>query len=1298
MSNPVPIGKIIIPSDLQPKITADYVFQFEKKTPLVAVKDITSNFKFKIVPIDPKNKAYSTTKETTEVSLFKTDLYKMSADILNFISDKMHILGIDTDEVKYPDINSLTTEFTYKKPVFSLNDDPMGLTTTEEKVAEEWVLPYSQGFPQFINTAFKKYKLPKEVFKMSCEVENLQAFPYQYLVRDYMRFGSPNRGLLVKHGLGAGKTRTAIMVAETFREKGFRILVLTPAFLKENFILEIMKWGNQDVKLPANYNSLPMERKIIIRNALISKIKQSYCFVSTNATGKSGFEVQLAKYGIGHEMKDPDANTGYVAKYLQEQKRRGYADIKLGPPKKMLIIFEEAHNIMRTFGQSKSKLLICDLFLRAEDCKFLALSGSGLISDPFETATLLNMLTGTIIKDGTSSYIMPREKKEFDGLYTQMSDDGKNLILKNEQDLMSRMMGKISYYRGVTKDERRAIFPDLAEAIYPVIELSRNKESVESSTSSGTSGEAFYDSQVEKHIKLNDIERGVLYDPRAKKSILVSDLQYILRPIGDFKSDSRKLCNYYIPDRYLYGEDDVNFKYGITDIIQSIDVTHPAVKLLLLLLIFFDNVNSAEYIRLYSSAKIENQLSVSKLQALQATFFHKLRDLSSQTKTQNKESSKSTESITTGTIEKSFTLTADTVIHVNFLIEILRQKRMQSLYRRYKDDLSLYFNEGDFNLFQSKLQDSDTKKQRLLHMMANNSQEWLCESALRNRSPKMLAILHNLNKPEYGAPHLEPGLLAKSYDDTKKVISTEIEQELLDNIRKNDEFKDETFAPEVDPDMSNSIKQEMRDDNININDVSVNGTHLPYDHVDTNVYQKDKTTNTWQKLEQPSLSIYQSDREIEDAGMHVVGGPVLIYSEYKVLEGIGIMKLILNYHGFEQFSLNEVYGNKIETLARKRRLALITGDVPMENRVKILEVFNSKENKHGQLIRVLMITSAGSEGINLFNIRQVHIMEPYWDMERIRQTIGRSRRLCSHKYLSYEERIIYPFHYIIKFPDGISKKPTTDQWMDGIARKRDELNKKFLRCFHRAAIDSNLNMEYNLEGLTDGQKLLEIPFKFSDPRIDKPAFSLKEVSTYDPVKRYEATVKKPMRDFILITKYRMNIDLMTQSTVKTPSVTDIYINFNDRSDSQKLNNQQVLIHERINDVVAHFNKIFAPKKPLIKDNSYSLNLYTRLVAIYINKVPVANLKLDFVKKDGWNIMRCETEIIIEDLKGKYFVGDVGSKIPTESVRIKVNGTIYTAYVIHNKLNNEAPPEGYIYKMSDEEDDYKYIESAKAVLN
>ena len=86
--------------------------------------------------------------------------------------------------------------------------------------------------------------------------------------------------------------------------------------------------------------------------------------------------------------------------------------------------------------------------------------------------------------------------------------------------------------------------------------------------------------------------------------------------------------------------------------------------------------------------------------------------------------------------------------------------------------------------------------------------------------------------------------------------------------------------------------------------------------------------------------------------------------------------------------------------------------------------FNQPKDIDGSIIKTIMISAAGAEGISLRNVRQVHILEPYWNEVRIEQVIGRAIRQCSHKDLPMEERQVDVFGYLAVRQ---KEKETTDQ-------------------------------------------------------------------------------------------------------------------------------------------------------------------------------------------------------------------------------------------------------------------------------
>ena len=61
---------------------------------------------------------------------------------------------------------------------------------------------------------------------------------------------------------------------------------------------------------------------------------------------------------------------------------------------------------------------------------------------------------------------------------------------------------------------------------------------------------------------------------------------------------------------------------------------------------------------------------------------------------------------------------------------------------------------------------------------------------------------------------------------------------------------------------------------------------------------------------------------------------------------------------------------------------------------------------NGELVQVLFITQSGAEGLNLKSIRDVRIIEPYWNRVRVDQVIGRARRVGSHLNLPPEQHLV----------------------------------------------------------------------------------------------------------------------------------------------------------------------------------------------------------------------------------------------------------------------------------------------------
>ena len=253
----------------------------------------------------------------------------------------------------------------------------------------------------------------------------------------------------------------------------------------------------------------------------------------------------------------------------------------------------------------------------------------------------------------------------------------------------------------------------------------------------------------------------------------------------------------------------------------------------------------------------------------------------------------------------------------------------------------------------------------------------------------------------------------------------------------------------------------------------------------------------------------------ENRGLH------LVYSQFRTLEGIGILKFALEANGFAQFRISKSSKGKWNIIMReedrdKPKFILYTGTESTEEKEIVRNIFNSTwnntprsirkqlqqlgtNNNHGEIARVFMITAAGAEGISLRNVQYVHLMEPYWHPVRTEQVVGRARRICSHQDLPEEERKVDVYLYLMRFTEKqitdllsielkihdtskLNNKNilTSDQALYEISSIKERINDEILNAIKETSIDCALQMR-------EGEDLT--CFSFSDPKPDQFAYT-----------------------------------------------------------------------------------------------------------------------------------------------------------------------------------------------------------------
>jgi superfamily II DNA or RNA helicase len=136
--------------------------------------------------------------------------------------------------------------------------------------------------------------------------------------------------------------------------------------------------------------------------------------------------------------------------------------------------------------------------------------------------------------------------------------------------------------------------------------------------------------------------------------------------------------------------------------------------------------------------------------------------------------------------------------------------------------------------------------------------------------------------------------------------------------------------------------------------------------------------------------------------------------------------------------LHLVYNNRLEldsdeqlrqTTGKNFALLCSTGvydkTISVKLKKNILAKYNQRpENINGDLIRFIVMDSGYKEGIDLFDVKYVHILEPQTSKADEKQVIGRGTRTCGQKGLQFQPNAGWPLEvyvYDVEIPSDIAE-------------------------------------------------------------------------------------------------------------------------------------------------------------------------------------------------------------------------------------------------------------------------------------
>jgi len=814
-------------------------------------------------------------------------------------------------------------------------------------------------FINFINSLFEPYRreIQDKEENISCDTigktnTSFSLLTHQKIVRDYMNLYTPYRGLLLYHGLGSGKTCTSIAIAEGMKDAK-RIIIMTPASLRRNYMEELKKCGdllykknqywewisiddNPDaLKTISVVLNLPMEYIRRQRGAWFINIKKPSNYEELTTNDKKTLDDQLDEM-IRNKYTFINYN-GLRMSRLKEMTN----DFTRNLFDNSVVIIDEAHNLIsrivnkikkekdvqedeRGEKELPAKYMATKLYeylLSAKNARIVLLSGTPVINYPNEFGILFNILRGYIktwyiqldVKttkkiDKNSLSELVKGEKSLD--YLDYSPSSKILTITRNPFGFKNKIKKDIGYQGVSNVKK---------------------------TETGTQ-------EIDTdYISDDDFERRII-------SILNrNDIEVIPQSI---KIRNKKA----LPDTFELFEG--QYIDSVTKKLKNVDALKRRI------------IGLSSYFR---SAQ-ENLLP--RFNKLLGVDYHIVRIPMSD---------------------------------VQFkLYEGFRRIERKMEKQRKKPGLK-----DDYE---------PTSTHRIFSRL-------LCNFAIPDRPTpaKKVNIQGELKRGEEGEERKEGDQDETLFKDllkaeTAKDVSNEEEGEI-----EGDQILDEIGGTDYKERLQNAI-----------NNIETHANDF-------------LTPEALQTYSPKFLHILENIKDPEYIGLH------LVYSQFRTAEGIGLLSLVLNKNGFARFKIKQdATGNwKInipdEDLG-KPTYALYTGTETAEEKEIIRNIYNgdweyiptnianelkkiANNNNMGEIIKVLMITSSGSEGINLKNTRYVHITEPYWHPVRLEQVIGRARRICSHKALPQALQTVEVFVYLKIFSEAQIKSD------DAIELKRHDLSK-----------------------------------------------------------------------------------------------------------------------------------------------------------------------------------------------------------------------------------------------------------------
>jgi hypothetical protein len=832
----------------------------------------------------------------------------------------------------------------------------------------KYVLSQRKAYVDFINNDFYD--------KLMENVDGSMFKNYQNFVKGYLSLESPFRGLLVYHGLGTGKTATSIITTESL--SNMKINTLLPKSLKDNYINEIkdnrFTGDTYDIN---NNNWFFYNAKEIDSNESIIK------FINDS---------NLDKKSISNIIKNTKSEVKSIYKDTYEEKIK---EINIGIFIKIEDVYTKDKEILTFNGK-----LIPNKLLKSYD-NVSKLTDIQLIQLDKQIHEFI-LKKYNFIHSNALPKITEKQLKELginnDELANKILNKDAEKKPSDRKEIMNKLISKY------LKNKKKNI---LSPFYNEVIVIDEVHNLISQITNGRGPSVVFYDWIVESvDTKIIFLSGTPIINSPSEIAYIFNMLKgklhvydFVIKMTGDLEEITNKLTEIFY-DKISCIEQLYVKKYKGKIVVSFIKIKSNFSNIL-------DEDNIVKTIKYndYSFDEFIKQVYIG---------LHKFTDpklISPSQKEFKQISKKDKDSIINGK-ETIFDEETGVIFNKNHKLFEIYDDNQTKIDLTNNEHFMEYFFDDQFNI--------PPRKQVLLRrmLMGLTSYYPIDRSAI--------SYMPEIKEPHINIPSYKDHSITKQinlvpcymsyeqYNQYEIAYNKEIESDLRKASKKN-MYEDESFH------YYSATRQTC---NIVYNEPDLKG-----DEAYTLMRQNN---NFSENLLLYSPKMYEIMKNINKfINNDKPNGKVLLYSVYKSEGGSGGFEQVLIDHGYEKYDYKSNNINKlIETNNKTKRYTFITGDEDEIDKEENKLAYNNIENINGEYIQVMIISQSGAEGISLTCVRQVHILEPYWNNVRMDQVFGRAIRRNSHigpdssnPWLPVDKQNVEQYLYLSLFPDGTN---TTD--------------------------------------------------------------------------------------------------------------------------------------------------------------------------------------------------------------------------------------------------------------------------------